>query len=87
MKRTFTLTNKGALGTKFEFFKVTGQKERTVTTAATSLGGLVSICEGIIRGIVEKTTSIIDCIWVIKDLKRMAVHVKFDILTLFFIHL
>lgn len=42
LKRTFTLTNKGALGTKFEFFKVTGQKERTVTTAATSLGGLVS---------------------------------------------
>ena len=66
LKRTFTLTNKGALGTKFEFFKVTGQKERTVTTAATSLGGLVSI--GIIRGIVEKTTSIIDCIWIIKDL-------------------
>lgn len=45
LKRTFTLTNKGALGTKFEFFKVTGQKERTVTTAATSLGGLVSCRE------------------------------------------
>lgn len=39
------------------------------------------------RGIVEKITSIIDCIWVIKDLKHMAVHVKFNILTLFFIHL
>lgn len=49
LKRTFTLTNKGALGTKFEFFKVTGQKERTVTTAATSLGGLVS-CREEIKG-------------------------------------
>lgn len=48
LKRTFTLTNKGALGTKFEFFKVTGQKERTVTTAATSLGGLVS-CREVIK--------------------------------------
>lgn len=25
LKRTFTLTNKGALGTIFEFFKVTGK--------------------------------------------------------------
>ena len=25
MKRTFTLTNRGALGTKFDFFKVTGE--------------------------------------------------------------
>lgn len=49
LKRTFILTNKGALGTKFEFFKVTGQKERTVTTAATSLGGLVS-CREEIKG-------------------------------------
>ena len=24
LKRTFTLTNRGALGTKFDFFKVTG---------------------------------------------------------------
>lgn len=26
LKRTFTLTNRGALGTTFEFFKVTGMK-------------------------------------------------------------
>ena len=25
LKRTFTLTNRGALGTKFDFFKVTGE--------------------------------------------------------------
>ncbi|XP_035828407.1 cilia- and flagella-associated protein 74 [Aplysia californica] len=38
LKRTFTLTNRGALGTKFDFFKVTGMKQRTLTTAGTSLG-------------------------------------------------
>ncbi|KAK3105163.1 hypothetical protein FSP39_018521 [Pinctada imbricata] len=42
LRRTFTLTNKGALGTKYEFFKVDGRKERTVTTAATSLGRLTT---------------------------------------------
>lgn len=41
LKRTFTLTNNGALGTKYEFFKLTGSKLRTVTTAETSLGRLV----------------------------------------------
>ena len=44
LRRTFTLTNKGALGTKYEFFKVDGRKERTVTTAATSLGRMVGFC-------------------------------------------
>ncbi|XP_052267472.1 cilia- and flagella-associated protein 74-like isoform X2 [Dreissena polymorpha] len=38
LKRTFTLTNKGALGTTFEFFKVTGSKAKTATSAQTSLG-------------------------------------------------
>ncbi|GFR64636.1 cilia- and flagella-associated protein 74 [Elysia marginata] len=38
LKQTFTLTNRGALGTKFDFFKVTGMKQRTLTTAGTSLG-------------------------------------------------
>ena len=42
VKRTFVLTNRGALGTKFDFFKVTGMKQRTLTTAGTSLGRLVS---------------------------------------------
>ncbi|KAL8571941.1 hypothetical protein ACOMHN_026153 [Nucella lapillus] len=40
MKRSFTLSNRGALGTKFDFFKVTGMKQRTLTTAGTSLGRL-----------------------------------------------
>ena len=43
LKRTFTLNNNGALGTKYEFFKLTGSKLRTVTTAETSLGRLVSL--------------------------------------------
>lgn len=38
LKRTFTLVNKGALGTTFEFFKVTGMKAKTATSAQTSLG-------------------------------------------------
>ncbi|CAG2192853.1 unnamed protein product [Mytilus edulis] len=42
LKRTFTLTNNGALGTKYEFFKLTGSKLRTVTTAETSLGRLTT---------------------------------------------
>ncbi|XP_046572911.1 LOW QUALITY PROTEIN: cilia- and flagella-associated protein 74-like [Haliotis rubra] len=42
LKRTVTLSNKGALGTKFEFFKVTGMKQRTCTTAETSLGRLTT---------------------------------------------
>ena len=41
LKRTVTLTNNGALGTTFDFFKQTGMKLRTVTTAETSLGRLV----------------------------------------------
>ncbi|XP_062567016.1 cilia- and flagella-associated protein 74-like isoform X4 [Saccostrea cucullata] len=57
LKRTFTLTNKGALGTKFEFFKVTGQKERTVTTAATSLGGLTTA--DTIRAFSPDSTSVV----------------------------
>ena len=43
LKRHVTLTNNGALGTKYEFFKMTGMKQRTLTTAETSLGRLVSI--------------------------------------------
>ncbi|XP_064642380.1 cilia- and flagella-associated protein 74-like [Lineus longissimus] len=39
LRRHFTLTNNGALGTKFEFYKVSGLKQRTVTTPETSLGG------------------------------------------------
>ncbi|XP_078615785.1 cilia- and flagella-associated protein 74-like [Branchiostoma floridae x Branchiostoma japonicum] len=42
LKKTITLTNKGALGTKFEFIKVSDAKPRTVTTAETSLGRLTS---------------------------------------------
>ncbi|KAL5014796.1 hypothetical protein ScPMuIL_009066 [Solemya velum] len=42
LTRSFTLSNKGALGTKFEFFKVTGMKGRTVTSAETSLGRLTT---------------------------------------------
>ncbi|KAK7093572.1 cilia- and flagella-associated protein 74-like [Littorina saxatilis] len=42
MKRSFTLSNRGALGTKFDFFKVTGMKQRTLTTAATSLDRLTT---------------------------------------------
>ncbi|KAL3862108.1 hypothetical protein ACJMK2_008101 [Sinanodonta woodiana] len=43
LKKTITLTNKGALGTNFEFFKVTGMKGRDVTTAdTTSLGRLTT---------------------------------------------
>ncbi|XP_033763578.1 cilia- and flagella-associated protein 74-like isoform X1 [Pecten maximus] len=42
LKRTFTLTNKGALGTKFEFFKVTGSKQRSESAAETSLGRLTT---------------------------------------------
>ncbi|GFO21947.1 cilia- and flagella-associated protein 74 [Plakobranchus ocellatus] len=43
LKRSFTLTNRGALGTKFDFFKVTGMKQRTLTTAGTSLGRMVRL--------------------------------------------
>ena len=32
LKRTFTLTNRGALGTKFDFFKVTGEFINTKKT-------------------------------------------------------
>ncbi|XP_055958483.1 cilia- and flagella-associated protein 74 isoform X1 [Patella vulgata] len=42
LKRTVTLTNKGAMATKFDFFKVTGMKHGTCTTAETSLGRLTS---------------------------------------------
>ncbi|XP_076472381.1 cilia- and flagella-associated protein 74-like isoform X2 [Babylonia areolata] len=42
VRRSFTLTNRGALGTKFDFFKVTGMKQRTLTTAGTSLGRLTN---------------------------------------------
>ncbi|XP_052759795.1 cilia- and flagella-associated protein 74-like isoform X2 [Mya arenaria] len=38
LKRTFMLSNKGALGTTFQFFKVTGVKAKTATSALTSLG-------------------------------------------------
>ncbi|KAK7476539.1 hypothetical protein BaRGS_00032219 [Batillaria attramentaria] len=46
MRRSFTLTNRGALGTKFDFFKVTGMKQRTLTTAGTSLGRLTTASMG-----------------------------------------
>ncbi|XP_053379519.1 cilia- and flagella-associated protein 74-like isoform X2 [Mercenaria mercenaria] len=42
LKRTFTLTNKGALGTTFEFFKLTGMKAKTATSAQTSLGRMTT---------------------------------------------
>ncbi|XP_074655233.1 cilia- and flagella-associated protein 74-like isoform X2 [Tubulanus polymorphus] len=38
LKRCFTLTNNGALGTRYDFFKVSALKPRTVTSATTSLG-------------------------------------------------
>ncbi len=41
LKRTFTLRNNGALGTTFDFYKITGLKQRSLTTAETSLGRLV----------------------------------------------
>ena len=41
LRRTFVLSNNGALGTRFEFFKVTGMKMHTLTTAETSLGRMV----------------------------------------------
>ena len=43
LKRTFTLRNNGALGTTFNFYKITGLKQRSISTAETSLGRLVSI--------------------------------------------
>ena len=43
LKRTFTLINNGALGTEFEFLKVTGAKQRSESAAETSLGRLVSL--------------------------------------------
>ncbi|XP_041377895.1 cilia- and flagella-associated protein 74-like isoform X2 [Gigantopelta aegis] len=42
LRRSFILINKGALGTKFEFYKVTGMKHGTCTTAPTSLGRLTT---------------------------------------------
>ncbi|KAL4221191.1 hypothetical protein ACF0H5_019455 [Mactra antiquata] len=45
LKRTFTLTNKGALGTTFEYFKVTGMKAKTATSAQTSLGRMTTVNE------------------------------------------
>ena len=42
LKRTFTLRNNGALGTTFNFYKITGLKQRSISTAETSLGRLVS---------------------------------------------
>ncbi len=41
LKRTFTLRNNGALRTTFDFYKITGLKQRSLTTAETSLGRLV----------------------------------------------
>ncbi|XP_022101858.1 cilia- and flagella-associated protein 74-like [Acanthaster planci] len=42
LKKTITLTNKGAKGTQFEFIKITGMKQNTVTSAGTSLGRLTT---------------------------------------------
>ncbi|PVD35401.1 hypothetical protein C0Q70_02363 [Pomacea canaliculata] len=42
LKRSITLSNLGGLGTKFDFFKVTGMKQHTFTTGETSLGRLTS---------------------------------------------
>ncbi|XP_033115182.1 cilia- and flagella-associated protein 74-like [Anneissia japonica] len=38
LRRTFTLTNKGAKGTTFQFLKISGLRQ-TLTSAGTSLGG------------------------------------------------
>ncbi|XP_013404073.1 cilia- and flagella-associated protein 74-like, partial [Lingula anatina] len=42
LKRTFTLTNNGALGTRFEFVKISGMKQRNISTAETSIGRLTT---------------------------------------------
>ena len=42
LKKTFMLRNNGALGTTFNFYKITGLKQRSVTSADTSLGRLVT---------------------------------------------
>ncbi|XP_071804990.1 cilia- and flagella-associated protein 74-like [Asterias amurensis] len=42
LKKTITLTNEGAKGTQFEFIKITGMKQNTLTSAGTSLGRLTS---------------------------------------------
>ena len=41
LRKTFVLSNNGALGTRFQFFKVTGMKTQRETTAETSLGRMV----------------------------------------------
>ena len=42
LKRSITLTNDGAMGTKFEFFKMSSLKVSSATVE-TSLGGLVGV--------------------------------------------
>ncbi|XP_077980899.1 cilia- and flagella-associated protein 74-like isoform X2 [Glandiceps talaboti] len=43
LKKSITLTNKGALGTTFEFLKITGMRPQTTTSALASLGGMTGI--------------------------------------------
>ncbi len=43
LKRSFTLQNAGALGTRFEFCKMSTVKPHTATTAETSLGRMVRL--------------------------------------------
>ncbi|XP_071479048.1 cilia- and flagella-associated protein 74-like, partial [Diadema antillarum] len=45
LKKTITLTNKGAKGCQYEFIKTTGLNERTITSAGTSLGRLTTADE------------------------------------------
>ncbi|XP_070561828.1 cilia- and flagella-associated protein 74-like isoform X2 [Ptychodera flava] len=43
LKKSIMLTNKGALGTKFEFVKTTGMRPTTMTSAMASIGGMTGV--------------------------------------------